>query len=146
MKVDSYGSLFSVADYIRQQKGRVVLKEYCSLASSARLIVLGNRVIDSIEYSANKDDFRSNEGKVPNVTPKKFDAVVEEAAIKAVDKLGLEFGGVDIMITEGGPRIAEANNPCFFARCQLLTGVNVARQMVKYLIEKTKKYNLLKEV
>jgi len=138
MKVDSYGSLFSVADYIRQQKGRAVLKEYCNVTSSARLIVLGDKVIDSIEYSANKDDFRSNEGKVPNVTPKKFDAAIEEAAIKAVDKLGLEFGGVDIMITEDGPKIAEVNNPCFFARCQLLTGVNTAKQMVEYLIEKTK--------
>lgn len=139
MKVDSYGSLFSVADYIRQQKGKAVLKEYCHVTSSARLIVLGNKVIDSIEYSANKDDFRSNEGKVPNVAPKKFDAAVEEAAIKAVNELGLEFGGVDIMITEDGPKIAEVNNPCFFARCQLLTGVDIAKQMVEYLLEKNKK-------
>ena len=136
MKVDSYGSLFSVADYIRQQKGRAVLKEFCDVTSTARLIVLGNRVIDSIEYSANKDDFRSNEGKVPNVMPKKFDTEIEEVAIKAVDELGLEFGGVDIMLTEDGPKIAEVNNPCFFARCQLLTGVNIAKQMVEYLIKK----------
>ena len=138
MKVDSYGSLFSVADYIRQQKGRAVLKEYCNVTSSARLIVLGNKVIDSIEYSANKDDFRSNEGKIPNVRSKKFDTVIEEAAIKAVDKLGLEFSGVDIMITESGPKIAEVNNPCFFARCQLLTGVDIARQIVGFLIKKSR--------
>lgn len=138
MKVDSYGSLFSVADYIKQQKNGAVLKECCDVVSSARLIVLGDKVIDSIEYSANKDDFRSNEGKVPNVMPKKFDKTVKKVAIKAVQELGLEFGGVDIMITNNGPKIAEVNNPCFFARCQLLTGIDIARQMVEYLVKKGK--------
>ena len=137
MRADSLESLFSVSDYLRTTGERFVLKEYCNVLSTARLIVLGDKVIDSIEYSANKNDFRSNEGKTPNVAPKKFDSRVEEVAIKATHSLGLEFGGVDIMVTDSGPKVAEVNFPCFFPRCQLLTGTDIAGMMVDYLMGKS---------
>lgn len=136
MRVDSEQSLFSVSDYLREQGEMVVMKEYCNVTSSARLIVLGDKVIDSIEYSAPKGDFRSNEGEVPNVSQKHFSEMVNEIAIKAVRALGLEFGGVDIMITNDGAKVAEVNYPCFFPRCQMLTGTDIAGQMVEYLQNK----------
>lgn len=136
MRVDSQQSLFSVSDYLRAQGGMAVMKEYCDVTSSARLIVLGDKVIDSIEYSAPKGDFRSNEGEVPNVAPKKFSQEVEDIAIRATNALGLEFGGVDIMITSSGAKVAEVNCPCYFPRCQLLTGTDIAGLMVEYLEKK----------
>lgn len=136
MRVDSEQSLFSVSDYLREHGDMVVMKEYCNVTSSARLVVLGDKVIDSIEYSAPKGDFRSNEGKVPNVSPKQFSEMVNEIAIRAVKALGLKFGGVDIMITDSGAKVAEVNYPCFFPRCQMLTGVDIAGQMVEYLMER----------
>ncbi len=136
MRVDSRESLFSVSDYLREQGDMVVMKEYCNVTSTARLIVLGGKVIDSIEYSAPKGDFRSNEGKMPNVSPKKFGSEINDTAIRAVKSLGLEFGGVDIMITGDGPKVAEVNMPCFFPRCQIITGTDIAGQMVEYLMSK----------
>lgn len=136
MCIDSKQSLFSVSDYLREQGEMVVMKEYCNVTSSARLIVLGDKVIDSIEYSAPKGDFRSNEGKAPNVSQKRFSKTVNEIAIQAVKSLGLEFGGVDIMITDNGAKVAEVNYPCFFPRCQMLTGTDIAGKMVKYLRDK----------
>ena len=137
MRVDSKQSLLSVSDYLRNQNDMVVMKEYCNVTSSARLVVLGDCVIDSIEYSAPKGDFRSNEGATPNVQQKKFSAEIEDIAIRATNSLGLEFGGVDIMITEKGPKVAEVNYPCFFPRCQLLTGTDIAGKMVDYLAKKS---------
>lgn len=139
MRVDSRESLFSVSDYLRKQGDMVVMKEYCNVTSTARLIVLGDKVIDSIEYSAPKGDFRSNEGKTPNVSPKKFGSEINDTAIRAVKSLGLEFGGVDIMITGDGPKVAEVNMPCFFPRCQMITGTDIAGQMVEYLMNKPDK-------
>lgn len=138
MKIDSTQSLFSVGDYLRKQGGMFVMKEFCNVTSTARLIVLGNEVVDSIEYTANDGDFRSNEGVKPNVAPEKFSKEVEELAIKAAHALGLEFGGVDIMITNEGPKVAEVNFPCFFSRCQMITGVDIAGMMVDYLVAKSK--------
>ncbi len=139
MRVDSWQSLFSVADYINAQETKAVLKEYFDVRSSARLIVLGDKVIDSIEYRANDDDFRSNEGNVPNVVAKKFSAEIEAVAVKAVHALGLEFGGVDILFSDDKMGVAEVNFPCFFPRCQMLTGTDIAGQMIDYLVAKSKK-------
>ena len=136
MRIDSFQSLISVSDYLRSTHKTVVMKEYCDVTSTARLIVLGDKVIDSIEYTAPEGDFRSNEGIKPNVKPHQYDSEVNDIAIKAVKALNLEFGGVDIMITKDGPKVAEVNCPCFFPRCQNLTGVDIAGQMVEYLMNK----------
>ena len=138
MRVDSPESLFSVADFVRQSGSEVMLKEYCDVRSTARLIVLGDKVISSIKYSAPRNDFRSNEGASPNVAPKVFDEEVQRIAIHATNVQGLEFGGVDIMLTDDGPKVAEVNFPCYFPRCQLLTSDDIAGQMVDYLIAKSK--------
>lgn len=65
MRVDSPESLFSVGDFVRQSGVQVLLKACCDVRSTTRLIVLGDQVISSIEYSAPKGDFRSNEGSSP---------------------------------------------------------------------------------
>lgn len=136
MRIDGFQSLISVSDLLRASGRPVVMKEYCDVTSTARLIVLGDKVIDSIEYTAPEGDFRSNEGVKPNVSPKTFSQEIKDTAISAVKALGLEFGGVDIMVTKNGPKVAEVNSPCFFPRCQLLTGTDIAGQMVEYLIKK----------
>jgi ribosomal protein S6--L-glutamate ligase len=115
-----------------------VMKEYINTTSTARLIVLGDAVIDSIEYRANQDDFRSNEGHKPNVFRATFGNDVNDLAVRAVHALGLEFGGVDILLSDTQPLVAEVNFPCFFRRCQMLTGTDISGMMVDYLVEKSK--------
>lgn len=138
MKLDSWEALFSVVDYVLpRHDGPVILRQFIDGRESARLIVLGNRVVDSIAYHAPPDDFRSNEGTVPNVTPQRFAAAVEKLAVQAVRVLGLEFGGVDVLLGEGSAMyVTEVNFPCNFARAQQLTGVDIAGQMVDYLVAK----------
>ncbi|KKQ46317.1 MAG: hypothetical protein US63_C0003G0030, partial [Candidatus Moranbacteria bacterium GW2011_GWC2_37_8] len=50
---------------------------------------------------------------------------------------GFEFGGVDILIDRNGEHyLIEANFPCFFPRCQMLTGVDISGMMLDYLVQK----------
>jgi RimK family alpha-L-glutamate ligase len=136
MKLDSIDSLSSVLDFVSQDSD-VVLRQFIRAKSSARLIVLGKEVVDSIEYIVPKNDFRSNIGDDPIVRPQQFDTQVQEVAIKAVSALGLEFGGVDILLDEKGkPYVLEVNFPCFFPRCQLLTGTDISGKMIDYLVQK----------
>jgi len=135
MKVDSLESLFSVLDYLRNDDAKVMIRQFIPVSSSARLIVLGHEVIDSIEYQAPKNEFRSNVG-TPQVTPKKFPAEIEQTAVKAVQLLDLEFGGVDILIHEQKHYLTETNFPCFFPRAQQITGTDIAGKMVDYLYRK----------
>ena len=138
MKVDSLSSLFSIADYLLASgNAQFILRKFIDTTKSARLIVLGNEVIDSIEYIAPIGDFRSNEGAVPHVEPKQFPTELKMVAVKAVQTLGIEFGGVDILIDDSGKfYVTEVNFPCFFARCQMITSIDISGKMIDHLLTK----------
>lgn len=139
MKVDSSSSFHSVCDYIRQSdpEGRFVLRRFLEGAEHLRCIVLGNQLTDAVKYLPVKGDFRTN--AIHDIQVTSFDAgqSISDIAVKAVSVLGLEFGGVDILIdAQKEPYIAEVNFPCYFPRCQLATGVDISGMMVDYLIDK----------
>jgi RimK family alpha-L-glutamate ligase len=140
MIFDSMPSLASVVDYLRssQPNQMFIMRKYIDYTTHARLIVLGNEVIDSIEYKRENNDFRSNTAKQPSVVAKKFSADIERAAIESVQALQLDFGGVDILIQEDGQfYIAEVNFPCNFSRSQITTGVDIAGAIIDLLKTKS---------
>lgn len=136
IKVDSLSSLYSIADYLRDTSGQYILRQFIETDFSARLIVLGDQVIDSIAYLTAEEEFRSNEGQSPIVKAKKFDIDLEKIALKSVQVLNLEFGGVDIIVKNDQPYLLEVNMPCFFGRAQLCTGTDIASQMIAHLKHK----------
>jgi RimK family alpha-L-glutamate ligase len=138
MRIDSLASLQSIADYLRiETRGTFILRQFIDVHASARLIVLDDQVIDSIEYRAKAGDFRTNAGADLNVATQKFPAAIERAAVEAVKVLGWEFGGVDVLMdAEGRPYVLEVNLPCFFWRCQNITGTDISGMMVEYLMRK----------
>lgn len=139
LKVDSPEALFSMVDILNKEKNEIVMKEFIPHKKHARLIVLGDEVIDSIAYISKGSDFRTNVGKDILVAPEKFSPEIEAIAIKAVSVSGWEFGGVDIIIHEktGAPFLAEVNFPCFFPRAEDITGVPIAQKMLEYLVKKS---------
>jgi len=139
MKIDSLESLYSVSDYLYNQNDDFILRQFINYKEHARLIVLGDKVISSIEYKKIKNDFRSNSGKNLNIVNKTFGSKVESIAIKSVSSLGYEFGGVDILIDKhGNPFIAEVNFPCYFPRAQQYSNIDISGQMIDFLIDKSK--------
>lgn len=137
MKFDSYSSLFSVIDFLKENSTRFVLKQFINVSESARLIVLGDKVIDSIAYISPDDDFRSNEGSTPNVLQKSYSSEIQAEAVKAVKALNLEFGGVDIMIDDSGFYVVEVNFPAYHPRAELLTKTPISKMMIQFLIDKS---------
>lgn len=142
MKIDSLDSLFSVVDVLLKHPGTYIMRKYIDVASHARLIVLDRGVVGSIEYEKVENDFRSNVGKALHVRKRAFGELIEDIAVRSVRSIGLEFGGVDILIDrDGKPHIAEVNFPCFFPRTEMATGIDIAGKMVDYLMEKSKTMN-----
>lgn len=114
-----------------------VLQEYIKSANqTARLIVLGEQVIDSLIYQANAGDFISNYGEHPNAQPQTFSPEVEDTAVRATKALNLEFAGIDMSFGAEGNFVLEVNFPCNFLRAQKLSGKNIAYQLVEYLVQK----------
>lgn len=139
MKIDSLDSLLSIIDVLLSENKKFIMRKFIDYKEHARLIVLGDKVISSIEYKKIRNDFRSNVGKELNIIAKSFGKEIENVAIDAVRVLGYEFGGVDILLDNKGDfYIAEVNYPCFFPRAQQTTGIDISGLMIDYLINKSK--------
>lgn len=140
IKVDSFESLASIADYLAAQNkdSQYMMRQFIDHDYSARLTVLDGRVIDSIRYHRVPGDFRSNAGTDLHVEPQKFGTDIERMAVDAVEVMGADFGGVDMLIdkTDTG-YIAEVNIPCFFPRSQKVTGTDIAGQIIDSLLKKS---------
>ncbi len=139
IKIDSFSALKSMADFLLAQGKLFVLKQFLPVKTSARFIVLGDKVVASIEYVARDNDFRTNSAKTLTVRPKKYSKALEELAVRATHAMGWEFGGVDILIHKGKPYVSEVNFPCNFVRAQNALNKDVALLMVQYLQAKAKK-------
>lgn len=144
MRVDSYGSLFSIADFLHHNGGNYIIREYINTKESIRAIVIGDEVVASVKYKAsNKEDFRSNRKSGLDYV-EKYECSPEMAkiAVDSVKCMELEFGGVDIIVdAENKCYIPEVNFPCNFIETQIITQVDISDLMIKYLIEKSKKIN-----
>ncbi len=142
MKLNSFDSLLSVADFLLKKKELFILRKYIQHKKQARLIVLGDKVIASLEnYSI--FDFRTNVGQTEarKRSIVSYDEEINKIAIASVACLDLEFGGVDILFDEIDQRtyISEVNFPCFFGNTQALSGIDISGQIIDYLIKKSNK-------
>lgn len=140
MKIDSLPSLYSIIDYLRASGTEIIMRQFIDSTTSARHIVLDDKILASIEYSAPKDDFRSNAAKIPTVKEKIFPDFVNDLAIQAVATSNFLFGGVDILIDGDKAYIVEMNFPCNFSRAAKATNTDIAGQILDHLIEKAKQY------
>ena len=113
------------------------IEEFLPHTEHARLIVLGDQVIDGIVYHGNDYDFRTNRSDEEiHVEPMKFSEEMEQTAIRATHASGFEFGGVDMIVSGGAHQVLEVNYPCYFPRAEECTGVKTSEKLVEYLMAK----------
>lgn len=103
-----------------------------------RIIVIGEEVVACMERKNDKD-FRSNialGGKGYDVT-NTIDRRYKELALKASRALGLIYAGIDVGIDDNDdPIFIEANGNAFFTEIEKVTGINVAKKFVEYIVRK----------
>ncbi|HSH55734.1 MAG TPA: RimK family alpha-L-glutamate ligase [Candidatus Limnocylindrales bacterium] len=104
-----------------------------SAGTDIRALVVGGRVVASIERQSLDDDFRSNThqggvGKVIKLTPEE-----EKTAIKAAKTMALPVCGVDMMRSADGPKVLEVNSSASIKTPELVTGRDVATKIIEYI-------------
>lgn len=111
------------------------LRKYLSNYEHARLIVLGDKVVDSVRYEIPADDFRTNAHQDITVVAKDYAENVTSIAVNATIASGVEFGGADVLIDldTNTPYLAEMNFPCNFARAQMVTNKDIAGMIIDHL-------------
>ena len=106
-----------------------ILQEFVvfSAGRDKRLEVVGGRVVAAMERY-NENDFRSNVtngGKMKPCEPSQAEC---DTAVAACEKLGLTFGGVDIL--EGG-LVCEVNSNAHIINIMNCTGIDIAAEIFK---------------
>ncbi|WP_167956610.1 ATP-grasp domain-containing protein [Anaerosporobacter faecicola] len=116
-----------------------LVQEYIksSFARDIRLNVVGDQVVATMYRYSDTGDFRaniSNGGKMRRYEPTPIQI---ETAIACVKALGLDFAGVDLLFDENEePIVCEVNSNAHFKNIQDCTGVNVADQIIQYIVKK----------
>lgn len=136
IKVDTWETLVSLSEYLLATGKSYILREFIESTQHVRMVVLGNKVIAAELDMPQNNEFRSNNGIS---LAKTFPEEVNSLAINAVQLLGKDFGGVDLLINNNGVFILEVNSPCNFASTQEVTGIRISDHLINYL--KNKKIN-----
>lgn len=136
MIVESMRSLRSILDFLRTTGREFVMRQYIAPKHVARLLVLGGKVVASLRYAIDGEDFRGlplRRGAVPM----DFGAEAEALAIEASRAARHDFTGVDLLIDQAGkPWVLEVNGPSNFVAYEALVGLPIGDLIVAHLREK----------
>lgn len=120
--------------------GQDILIQECieeSLGRDIRVFVVGNRVIGAMRRQARIGEFRSNIHRGGVGTSVELTDEYIELAQKAAKTIGLEVAGVDLLESHKGPKVIEVNSSPGFEGLEMASpGINVAREILKYCMER----------
>lgn len=97
-----------------------------------RLLASPHQLIAAMERRAKPGEFRTNlhqGGSAHPFVPTEFEI---RLACRAVEALGLDLGGVDLIRTPSGPAVMEVNGCPGFEGLEAASGVNVAQEYVRW--------------
>lgn len=109
-----------------------------SAGRDIRINVVGHKVVSAMERRSDSD-FRSNVtlgGKTLPYTPTYEEIALAEDASR---RLGLDFGGIDILFGECGPLLCEVNSNTHFKSTYDCTGINLADLIAEHITKKVAK-------
>lgn len=134
-KADSMSSLLSLLrNAISLASTDVIMEKYIAHSEQARIIVLGGEVIAEKGNLKNSEEIVLNTGLGFDQVKRGYSPEIRGMAIAACRAMGIEFGGVDIILGEDGKNyLAEVNLPCAFQYTQEVTGIDIASKIVEFL-------------
>jgi ribosomal protein S6--L-glutamate ligase len=131
----------SVIEAFYGLKENILVQEFIEEANGCdiRCFVIGDKVVASMERKGIDGDFRSNLHKGGTALPAKITPEERKMAISATHGLGLNIAGVDILRSNKGPLVMEVNSSPGLEGIEKVTGINVAKKIIKYIEEHAEK-------
>jgi len=105
--------------------------------SDIRAFVIGNRVAASMRRKA--ETWKTNISRGATPTPTKLNRELKDLAVEAAKTIGCKIAGVDILESKKGPLIIEINSQPGWRGLQTVTKVNIAEEIIEYVLRKLKK-------
>ena len=120
------------------QHGVVYLQEFVPHGhSDIRAFVVDGHVVAAMRRVAEgwKTNYSQGAKPAPTTLSKEF----EDLAVKSAKAVGCKVAGVDILEGPEGPRICDVNSQPGWKGLQMVTKVNIAEEIVKFLLSELKK-------
>ena len=114
----------------------ILIQEYIPVRSDTRVLIVGDKVLGGMKRTAPKDDFRANIAVGGTAEPVELTQEMKDIALKAAKTMKVEISGVDLLSHDGTHYVLEVNRCPQFKGFQKSTGVNVAKEIVDYLLAK----------
>jgi ribosomal protein S6--L-glutamate ligase len=137
----------SVVEAFHGLKARIIVQEYIKEAkgSDIRAFVVNGKVVGAMKRQGAEGEFRSNLHRGGVATVIKLSRAEKQAALNAAKALGLDVAGVDMLQSARGPLILEVNSSPGLEGIEGATGVNVAAEIVKFVVDSVVKKSLKRE-
>jgi len=104
-----------------------------SAGTDIRALIVGGRVVASIQRQSLDDDFRSNTHQGGVGSAVKLTDEEEKTAVKAAKAMNLPICGVDMMRSKDGPKVLEVNSSASIKTPELVTKRDVATKIIEYI-------------
>ncbi|MFK7808361.1 MAG: RimK family alpha-L-glutamate ligase [Saprospiraceae bacterium] len=136
--VESRITAESIIETFIKQKQQFVVQEFISEAggSDVRTLVVDGEIVAAMRRTAQSGDFRSNLHRGASSEIIEPSAEMIRTALNAVNTLGLEVAGVDILQSRRGPLLLEVNASPGLEGIETTTGIDVAGKMIETIEER----------
>lgn len=137
---DTHRSAKSVVEAFRGVKVNILVQEFIKEAGSTdiRALVVGKKVVASMQRTGAEGDFRSNLHRGGSAKAIKITAEERSTAIRAAKSMGLNVCGVDMLRANHGPVVMEVNSSPGLEGVEKATGVDVAGKIIEFLEKNAK--------
>jgi RimK family alpha-L-glutamate ligase len=105
--------------------------------SDIRAFVINNHVIAAMRRVS--ENWKTNYSQGAKPTPLQLTPELEELAVKTSKVIGCKIAGVDIIEGPKGPLIVDVNSQPGWKGLQMVTKVNVADEMVNFIVSELKR-------
>lgn len=135
---ESRNAAESIIETFYRLKESIIIQEFIkeSRGTDIRVFIINGEIVAAMKRVAPPGEFRSNLHRGASALPVQLTKAEADIALKAVNVLGLDIAGVDILQSERGPLILEVNPSPGLEGISRATDVNIAAEIFKF-IEKT---------
>jgi ribosomal protein S6--L-glutamate ligase len=125
----------SVIDAFHGANIAILVQEFIKEAEGKdiRALVVGGKVIATMERSGAEGDFRSNLHRGGKANQVVLSREERATALKAAKSMGLNVAGVDLLRSNRGPAVMEVNSSPGLEGIENTTGIDVATAIIEFL-------------
>jgi len=137
---DTNRSAKSVIEAFRGAGVNILVQEFIKEAggSDIRTLIVGGKVVASMERVGAKGEFRSNLHRGGSAQQIKISPEERSTATRAARAMGLNVCGVDMLRSNHGPVVMEVNSSPGLEGVEKATGIDVAGRIIELLAQLAK--------